>query len=209
MRDEAGVEHFAVTAHPTMAGVIQQLRKAMAFGQQPTYLFPDNDGICGEEVSRFLVGTGIEEVKTACRSPWQNPFVERYGRTLRRELLDHVIVLSQNDLRRLLKEFIEEYYHVARPHRGLRAKCPFPWISLSLSRGPAGWYPFPSWGACITGTFAWPPCLGPITKNNPEVRLCLLTASLPVGNPCAGRGRFPHRLGVAAILNRCPRISLP
>jgi putative transposase len=119
------VVHCAVTAHPTMAWVIQQLREAMPFGQRPTYLFRDNDGIYGDAVSRFLVGTGIEEVKTAYRSPWQNPFVERYGGTLRRELLDHVIVLSEGHLKRLLKEFIQEYYHVARPHQGLEGDTPF------------------------------------------------------------------------------------
>jgi hypothetical protein len=64
------VVHFAVTAHPTMAWVIQQLREALPFGLQPRYMFRDNDGIYGDEVSRFLVGTGIEEVKTAYRSPW-------------------------------------------------------------------------------------------------------------------------------------------
>src|SRR6516162_1865179 len=61
--------HFAVTAHPTTAWVIQQLREAMPFGQQPSYLFRDNDGIYGDEVGRFLAGTGIEEVKTAHRCP--------------------------------------------------------------------------------------------------------------------------------------------
>jgi hypothetical protein len=55
------VVHFAVTAHPTMARVIQQLREAMPFGQQPTYLFRDNDRIYGVEVDRFLAGSGIEE----------------------------------------------------------------------------------------------------------------------------------------------------
>ena len=62
--------------------MIQQLREATPFGLQPRYMFRDNDGIYGDAVSRFLVGTGIEEVKTAYRSPWQNPFVERYGGTL-------------------------------------------------------------------------------------------------------------------------------
>jgi putative transposase len=71
------VIHVAVTAHPTMVRVIQQLREAMPFGIQPTYLFRDNDGIYGDEVARFLKGTGIEEVRAAFRCPWQNPFVER------------------------------------------------------------------------------------------------------------------------------------
>jgi putative transposase len=120
------VAHLGVTAHPMMAWVIQQLREAMPFGQQPTYLFRDNDGIYGKAVSRFLVGTGVEEGKTAYRSPWQNPFVERYAGTLRRELLDHVIILSEEHLKGLLKEFIEEYYHRARPHQGLDDNTPYP-----------------------------------------------------------------------------------
>jgi putative transposase len=115
-----------VTAHPTTAWVIQQLREAMPFGQQPSYLFRDNDGIYGDEVGRFLAGTGIEEVKTAHRCPWQNPFVERYGGTLRRELLDHVIVLNEEHLKRLLKDFIEEYYRLSRPHQGLNGETPVP-----------------------------------------------------------------------------------
>lgn len=119
------VVHFGVMARPTMAWVIQQLWEAIHFSIQPSYLFRDNDGIYGDEVSRFLVGTGIEKVKTAYRSPWQNPFVERYGGTLRRELLNHVMVLSQGHLRRLLKEFIEENYQVARPHQGLEGDTPF------------------------------------------------------------------------------------
>ena len=118
------VVHFAVTAHPTTAWAIQQLRAAMPFGRQPTYLFRDNDRIYGDEVGRFLLGIGIAEVKTAHRSPWQNPFVERYGGTLRRELLDHIIVLNEGHLKRLLKEFIEEYYHLARPHQGLNGDTP-------------------------------------------------------------------------------------
>jgi hypothetical protein len=90
------VVHFGVTAHPTMAWVIQQLREAMPFGQQPTYLFRDNDRIYGEEMRRFLLGTGIEEIKTACRSPWQNPFVESYGGALRRELLEHAVISAKD-----------------------------------------------------------------------------------------------------------------
>ena len=120
------VVHVAVTAHPTMAWVIQQLREAMPFGIQPTYLFRDNDVIYGGEVGRFLKGMGIEEVRTAFRSPWQNPFVERHVGILRRELLDHVLVLNEKHLTGLLKEFIEEYYHIVRPHFGLGGETAFP-----------------------------------------------------------------------------------
>ena len=52
--------------------------------------------------------------------------MERYGGTLRRELLDHVIILNEEHLKRLLKEFVEEYYHLARPHQGLNGETPVP-----------------------------------------------------------------------------------
>jgi putative transposase len=92
------VLHFAVTRHPYMAWVIQQLRESMPFGLQPKYLFRDNDGIYGNGVRAFLDRCGIEEVRTAYRSHWQTPFVERCIGTFRRELLDHVIILSQGHL---------------------------------------------------------------------------------------------------------------
>jgi len=63
-------------------------------------------------------------VRTAYRSPWQNPYVERMIGTLRRELLDHIIVLNQRHLERLLREFIQDYYHTARPHQGLGGETP-------------------------------------------------------------------------------------
>jgi transposase InsO family protein len=131
------IVRFAITSHPSMNWVIQQLREAMPFGTQPKYLFRDNDSIYGHGVKAFLKSSGIEEVKTAYRSPWQNPFVERLGGTLRRELLDHVIVLNQRHLERLLKEFIEEYYHTARPHQGLNGDTPFPQGQPSEITGPS------------------------------------------------------------------------
>ena len=72
------VIHFAITKNPSMDWVIQQLREAMPYGLQPKYLFRDNDGIYGNGVKAFLKGCGIEEVRTAYRSPWQNPFIDRY-----------------------------------------------------------------------------------------------------------------------------------
>ena len=73
-----------------------------------------------------MEGCGIREVRTAYRSAWQNPFVERFIGMLRRELLDHVIVLSQRHPERFLREFIDDYYHVARPHQGLNGDTPMP-----------------------------------------------------------------------------------
>jgi len=131
------VIHFAVTRNPFMNWVIQQLREAMPFGLQPKYLFRDSDGIYGNGVRAFLESCGIKEVRTAYRSPWQNPFVERYIGTLRREMLDHVIVLSQRHLERLLREFIEEYYHIARPHQDLNGDTPVSQTKRPQILGPS------------------------------------------------------------------------
>ena len=120
------VVHFAITRNPSMRWVIQQLREAMPYGQQPRFLFRDNDGIYRGGVRDFLDSYGIGEVRTAYRCPWQNPFVERFVGTLRRELLDHVIVFGQGHLQRLLREFIEDYYHLARPHQGFEGDTPIP-----------------------------------------------------------------------------------
>ena len=130
------VVHFAITRNPFMNWVVQQLHESMPFGLQPKYLFRDNDGIYGNGVRTFLESCGIEEVRTAYRSPWQNPFVERYIGTLRRESLDHVIVFSQSHLERLLREFIEEYYHTARPHQGLNSNTPVSQIQQPKISGP-------------------------------------------------------------------------
>ena len=98
----------------------------MPFGQQPRFVFRDNDRTYGNGVKESLDSCGIEEVRTAYHCPWQNPFVERFVGTLRRELLDHVIVLGQGHLEQMLQEFIEEYYHPARPHQGLHGDTPIP-----------------------------------------------------------------------------------
>ena len=120
-----------------MDWVIQQLRESMPLGLQPRYLFRDNDGIYGSGVRAFLDIGGIEEVRTAYRSPWQNPFVERFIGTLRRELLNHVIVLSLSHVERLLQAFIKEYYHVARPHQGMDGGTPMRQTTPREISGPS------------------------------------------------------------------------
>jgi putative transposase len=130
------VIHLATTCSPTMAWVIRQLRNAMPFGEQPRYLFRDSDGIYGHGVALFLKTCGIRNVQTALQSPWQSPYTERFIGTLRRELLNHVIVLSEAHLDRLLREFIEEYCHVARPHQGLGGETPIATESPPQVDGP-------------------------------------------------------------------------
>jgi transposase InsO family protein len=123
--DRRRVVHFGVTSHPTPAWVAQQLREAFRFNEAPRYLIRDRDGVYGECFTKCMQSLGIEEVVIAPRSPWQNPFVERLIGTIRRECLDHLIVLNETHLRSILGEFFE-YYHTGRSHRALDANSPVP-----------------------------------------------------------------------------------
>ena len=116
------IRHLAVTESPSAAWIIQQLREATPFGEFPRYLHRDNDGIYGNEVPSFLKGL-IEDVPNSYQSPWQNPYVERFFGSLRRELLDHVIVWNGSHLERLLVEYAN-WYENHRLHQGLAGSAP-------------------------------------------------------------------------------------
>lgn len=115
--------HVNVTAHPTAAWTVQQLREAFPWDSAPRYLLRDRDSIYGSAVRRTVQGMGVEEVLTAPRAPWQNPFVERLIGSLRRECLDHVIVWNERSLRRHLSLYLT-YYHAFRTHLGLAKDAP-------------------------------------------------------------------------------------
>src|SRR5258708_15528719 len=106
-------------------GTAQQLVEAFPDDSAPRYLLRDRDGIYGGEFRRRVKGMLIAEVLTAPRSPWQNPFVERVIGTIRRELLDHVIVLNEGHLRRRLHSYLR-YYHGSRAHPPLEEDAPEP-----------------------------------------------------------------------------------
>src|SRR5262245_35475657 len=99
------VLHFAVTDSPTACWTAQQLVDAFPWGEVPRYLLRDRDSVYGAEFRNRVRGMGIAEVLTTARSPWQNPFAERVIGTIRRELLDHVIVLDEKHLRRRLTAY--------------------------------------------------------------------------------------------------------
>src|SRR5262249_50071278 len=119
------VVHFNVTAHPTSAWVAQQLREAFPFDQAPCYLIRDRDGAYGDAFRRCAQSLGIEEVLIAPQSPWQNPFAERLIGTIRRDCLDHLIVLNEKHLKHILSRYLD-YYHLARCHRSLDHNSPVP-----------------------------------------------------------------------------------
>jgi transposase InsO family protein len=119
------IVHFAVTEHPTLEWTIQQLREACPWNQSPQYLLRDRDAIYGGHLVAVIQGMGIEEVRAAPRSPWQNPYVERLVGSIRRECLDHFIVWNQRSLRRILQNYFAYYEH-SRTHLGLAKDSPEP-----------------------------------------------------------------------------------
>jgi putative transposase len=119
------VVHINVTDSPTAQWTAQQLVEAFPWQTAPRYLLRDRDAVYGVAFSSRVQAMGIHEVKTAPRSPWQNPYVERLIGTLRRECLDHGVVLNQPHLRRLLSAYLI-YYHGARTHLSLAKDAPEP-----------------------------------------------------------------------------------
>jgi transposase InsO family protein len=117
------VVHFNVTEHPTAAWAAQQLVDAFPDESAPAYLLHDRDDIYGEQFRHRVNGMGIEELLTAPQSPWQNPFVERLIGSIRRECLNHVLVLGERHLRRMLTHYFS-YYHQARTHLALHKDAP-------------------------------------------------------------------------------------
>ena len=108
--DRRRMVHFNVTEHPTAQWTAQQIVEAFPLDTAPNYLIRAGDGIYGARVTRRADSLGIDEVITAPASPWQNAYVERVIGTLRRELFDHVIVLNERHLKRLMSSYLN-YYH--------------------------------------------------------------------------------------------------
>jgi len=123
--DRRKIVHFNVTEHPTAQWTAQQIVEAFPFDTAPRYILRDRDGIYGKTVQRRIKSLGIEEVITAPRSPWQNPFVERVIGSIRRDCLDHIIILNERHLRRILREYFS-YYHTCRTHLSLNKEPPEP-----------------------------------------------------------------------------------
>jgi putative transposase len=122
--DRRRVIHFGVTACPTSEWAARQLLEAFPWDSAPPYLLRDRDGSYGEKFCEAANWLGIREVLTAPRSPWQNAYVERLIGSIRRECLDHVIVMNAASLRRVLKSYFD-YYERSRTHLSLGKDAPF------------------------------------------------------------------------------------
>jgi transposase InsO family protein len=117
------VVHFNVTEHPTAAWTAQQIVDAFPDDSAPAYLLRDRDQVYGQHFRHRVKGMGIDEVLTAPHRPWQNPFAECLIGSIRRECLNHVLVLGQAHLRRILACYVD-YYHHSRTHLALNKDAP-------------------------------------------------------------------------------------
>jgi transposase InsO family protein len=132
--DRRRVVHVAVTEHPTSEWVAHQLSEAFPWDSTPRYLLRDRDRSYGENFSEAARRLGIREVLTAAQSPWQNGYIERLIGSIRRECLDHVIVLSETGLRRILKSYFE-YYERSRTHLSIGKDSPITRAVQSVTMG--------------------------------------------------------------------------
>lgn len=117
------IVHCNITEHPTAQWTAQQIVEAFPWDTAPRYLLRDRDSVYGEHFHQRITNMGIEEVKIGSRSPWQNPYCERVIGSIRRDLLDHVIVLNERHLRRVLQAYFA-YYHDWGTHRSLEMDTP-------------------------------------------------------------------------------------
>jgi len=119
------VVHFNVTEHPTAFWTGQQIVEAFPDGTVPRYLLRDRDKIYGDAFHDRVSGMDTKQILTAPQSPWQSPFVERLIGSIRSDCLDHVIVLGERQLKRILTSYFA-YYHESRTHLSLEKDAPEP-----------------------------------------------------------------------------------
>ena len=121
--DSREVVHFNVTRSPTDAWVAQQLREATPYGEGPKYLIRDNDDKYGQLFAAVAEGAGTRVIRTAYQAPLMNAICERFLGSLRRECLDHVLVLGEDPMRRVIGEYCR-YFNRIRPHQSLGQRTP-------------------------------------------------------------------------------------
>jgi transposase InsO family protein len=120
------VVHVAVTRAPTQALTAQQLRNATPFGQGPQFILRDRDDKYGAAFDRVANGAGARVARTAVRAPLMNAMCERFLGSVRRECLDHIVILSEKHLREVLDEYAHSYFNADRPHQGIGQRTPVP-----------------------------------------------------------------------------------
>ena len=139
------IVHARVTRHPADAWLAQQIREATPFDIGPRFLIRDNDGKYGHIFDRAIAATGMTPIRIPPHAPKANAVCERFWGSLRRECLDHLIILNERHLRHVVREYVH-YYHDYRPHQEIDQHIPCggvpPKANYSMSRVVA--MPIPS-----------------------------------------------------------------
>ena len=122
--DRRRILWMAATAYPTAEWIARQLVEACGWEQAPRYIVRDRDRVYGDVFIRRVRAMGIRDRPVSPRSPWQNGYAERLIGSIRRECVDHVVVLGEWHLRHLLLSYMK-YYNGARTHLSLKKDAPF------------------------------------------------------------------------------------
>ena len=115
--------HSAVTTSPSDEWTAQKLREATPWGQNPNYLLHNRDSKYASHFSALAAGSGIQELRTPYRAPGANGICKKYKGSLRRECLDHTLVLNDRHLMRVVREY-NNYFNQERPHQGIGQRIP-------------------------------------------------------------------------------------
>src|SRR5205809_2383818 len=121
--DRRRILWLGVTTHPTAEWIARQVTEACGWESSPQYLVRDRDRVYGEVFTRRIRAMGIRDRPTAPRSPWQNGYAERVIGSITRECLDHLVVLGERHLLRVLRSY-QEYYNSTRTHLALSKDTP-------------------------------------------------------------------------------------
>jgi len=116
---------LGVTAHPNAEWIARQVTEAFGWQKAPAYIIRDRDGAYGEGFIRRIRAMSIRDRPTSAGSPWRNGYVERLIGSIRRDCLDHVVILDERHLRHLLMSY-QSYYNQARTHLSLYKDAPVP-----------------------------------------------------------------------------------
>lgn len=127
------IVHFNITTNPTAQWTAQQITEAFPYDTVPKYLIRDRDGVYEKDFCRRVKAMSIQEVTIAPQSPWQNPCAERVIGSIRRECLDHFIILNEKHLLRILDEYVD-YYNNCRTHLSLKKNSPKPRTVENLAK---------------------------------------------------------------------------
>jgi len=119
------VVHYGVTRSPSDGWVAQQLREATPYDERPRFLIRDNDSEYGQCFTRVAEDRRIEILRTPVRAPKANSICERFLGSVRRECLDHILILSERHLHQVIGEYVA-YFNHSRPHQGIGQRIPDP-----------------------------------------------------------------------------------